>query len=208
MRIWDYRLLDSDPVPDSFRYIVLRESGGRCALCGATKNDRPLAVDHFVPRSKGGKTEYGNLQMLCAKCNRSKGNKDDTDFREAPPESIKDCRFCYENITNRIVEEHATMTAITDGYPVTEGHLLVVPKRHIADYLALSQRERNDADDLIRFLSGAIRQKDDRVTGFNIGANCGESAGQTIFHAHIHLIPRRDGDTPDPRGGVRGVIPG
>ena len=124
------------------------------------------------------------------------------------PASIDDCRFCYGNIADRVVEELGTVIAIADGYPVTEGHLLIVPKRHIADYLQMSRRERDDADDLIRLLAGDIRQKDHEVTGFNIGANCGESAGQTIFHAHIHLIPRRDGDTPNPKGGVRGVIPG
>ena len=208
MGLWDYHPLDSDTVPDSLRYIALRESGGRCALCGATKKDQRLNVDHIVPRSKGGKTEYENLRVLCVNCYRVKGNKDQTDFRHDPSYSVEDCRFCYDNITNIIVEEFDTVSAITDGYPVTSGHLLIVPKRHITDYLLLSQREKNDADNLIRLLADSIKQKDSRVTGFNIGANCGESAGQTIFHAHIHLIPRRDGDTPNPRGGVRGVIPG
>ena len=77
---WDYRLLETDPVSDVLRYRVLMESGGRCALCGATKNERPLDVDHILPRSKGGKNVYENLQVLCSKCNRSKGNKDETDF--------------------------------------------------------------------------------------------------------------------------------
>jgi ATP adenylyltransferase len=67
--------------------------------------------------------------------------------------------------------------------------------------------ERTEADILIRALQKKILSNDPTVTGFNIGTNSGESAGQTIFHAHIHLIPRRDGDTPNPRGGVRGVIP-
>ncbi|NIO19566.1 MAG: HIT domain-containing protein, partial [Candidatus Aenigmarchaeota archaeon] len=67
--------------------------------------------------------------------------------------------------------------------------------------------ERRDAEGLLRILKNRILRKDQSVTGFNIGSNGGASAGQTIFHAHIHLIPRRDGDTPDPRGGVRGVIP-
>jgi ATP adenylyltransferase len=80
--LWDYRFLDSDFVPDSLRYRVLKESDGKCALCGATKRMRPLEVDHIIPRSKGGKTEYDNLQVLCTKCNRTKNNKDDTDFRE------------------------------------------------------------------------------------------------------------------------------
>ncbi|MCK4409764.1 MAG: HNH endonuclease [Candidatus Eisenbacteria sp.] len=81
--LWDYRLLEADPIPDSARYMVLKESGGRCALCGATKQERPLDVDHIKPRSKGGTNDPSNLQVLRSKCNRSKGNKDDTDFRDA-----------------------------------------------------------------------------------------------------------------------------
>jgi diadenosine tetraphosphate (Ap4A) HIT family hydrolase len=72
----------------------------------------------------------------------------------------------------------------------------------------MSRKERKDTEDLIMELKNKIMGGDSSVTGFNIGINIGESAGQTIFHAHIHLIPRRNGDTPEPRGGVRWVIPG
>ncbi len=96
--IWDYRLLDTDPIPDSLRYRVLKESGGRCAQCGATKKERPPDVDHIKPRSKGGKNEYENLQILCSKCNRSKGNKDNTDFTGELLTSVADCIFCHDNI--------------------------------------------------------------------------------------------------------------
>ena len=71
----------------------------------------------------------------------------------------------------------------------------------------MTTAEKIDADNLLRILQKKISGADSTVTGFNVGMNCGESAGQTIFHAHIHLIPRRDRDTPNPRGGVRGVIP-
>jgi hypothetical protein len=74
--IWDYRLLDTDQVPDSLRYRVLKESGGRCALCGTTKKERPLNVDHIKPKSKGGKNVYVDLQVLCSKCNRSERDKE------------------------------------------------------------------------------------------------------------------------------------
>jgi diadenosine tetraphosphate (Ap4A) HIT family hydrolase len=67
--------------------------------------------------------------------------------------------------------------------------------------------ERLDADQLLRLLQGRIKGDDTKVAGFNVGANCGDAAGQTIDHAHIHLIPRRTGDMDNPRGGVRGVIP-
>jgi len=71
----------------------------------------------------------------------------------------------------------------------------------------MTESEREDASDLLRVLKKKLEEKDETITGFNIGMNSGESAGQTVMHAHIHLIPRRRGDTPNPRGGLRGVIP-
>ena len=206
--IWDYRMLDTNPIPDSLYYRVLKESGGRCALCGATKKERPLQVDHIKPRSKGGKTVYENLQVLCSKCNQSKSNKDNTDFRnDLGTDEVSECRFCFSRIRNRIVDEFDTVLAILDKYPVTDGHHLIIPKRHAEDWFSLSDKERRDADSLIQVLQNKLSESDETITGFNIGVNCGESAGQTIFHAHIHLIPRRDKDISDPTGGVRGVIP-
>ncbi len=208
LSLWDYRLLEADPIPDSVRYMVLKESGGRCALCGATKQERPLDVDHIKPRSKGGTNDPSNLQVLCSKCNRSKGNKDDTDFRDAPLlERDPDCPFCSEEMRARTVEENDSVFAIEDNFPVTPGHVLIIPKRHASDFFAMTSQERRDAEGLLRILKERIARDDPSVTGFNVGVNCGESAGQTIMHAHIHLIPRRDGDLEDPRGGVRGVIP-
>jgi len=206
---WDYRLLDTDPIPDVLRYRVLMESGGRCALCGATKKERPLDVDHIVPKSRGGKNVYANLQILCSKCNRSKGNKDKTDFRQDLHfDSEPNCPFCYDNVRHRIIRQLDSAYAIEDGFPVTRGHLLIIPKRHTPDYFSLSKLEKDSIEDILQILRKHILVNDSSVTGFNVGINNGESAGQTIFHAHIHLIPRRDGDTDNPRGGVRGVIPG
>ena len=207
LSIWDYRLLDSSPVPDNLYYKVLKDSYGRCALCGATKKERPLHVDHIKPRSKGGQTVYENLQVLCSKCNQAKSNKDDTDFRNELFDSDPECPFCYENLKPRILEENDAALAIIDGFQVSDWHCLIIPKRHTPDYFSLTRKEKQDADAIIRILKTRISESDQSVSGFNIGINCGESAGQTIFHAHIHLIPRRDGDTPNPRGGVRGVIP-
>jgi hypothetical protein len=81
IRIWDHRMIDDEPVPDSLRYQVLNRDR-RCLLCGAAAKDKPLHVDHMVPRSKGGATSLDNLQTLCFECNGGKNNKDDTDFRE------------------------------------------------------------------------------------------------------------------------------
>lgn len=209
LAIWDYRLLDNEPVSDVLRLRVLEESGGRCALCGATKKEMPLHVDHIKPRSKGGKTIYENLQVLCARCNQTKSNKSDTDYRkQTPDEHIPECHFCMDRIKHRIVDEYETVCAIQDRYPVAKGHHLIIPKRHTQDWFTMSKHERDHAESLIRIIKNRLSDSDKAITGFNIGMNCGESAGQTIFHAHIHLIPRRNGDTPDPRGGVRGAMPG
>jgi len=117
------------------------------------------------------------------------------------------CPFCYDNIKDCVVAEQNSVVAIQDSYPVTDGHLLIVPKRHMEDYFSMNETEKKDIGALIMKLKNRIMEKYHSVTGFNIGTNIGESAGQTIFHAHIHLIPRRKDDTPNPRGGVRGVIP-
>jgi ATP adenylyltransferase len=119
-----------------------------------------------------------------------------------------DCIFCYDNIKHRIIEEWGSAIAIMDAYPVTEGHVLVIPKRHVPHYFDLTNAERRDADTLMEHLQGKMARQDPSITGYNIGVNCGESAGQTIFHVHYHLFPRRFGDTDNPRGGVRGAIRG
>lgn len=206
--IWDYRLLGTDPVPDSLRFQVLKESGGRCALCGITKNDSPLDVDHIIPRSRGGSNELANLQVLCAKCNRTKGNKDDTDFKSLPLDRDESCLFCSDEIKERIIEDNGTVFAIKDKFPVTEEHTLIIPKRHTPDYFSLTNLERQHSDELLRYLKSKIAAADNAVVGFNVGMNCGDIAGQTVMHAHIHLIPRRKGDVENPRGGVRHIFPG
>jgi diadenosine tetraphosphate (Ap4A) HIT family hydrolase len=84
----------------------------------------------------------------------------------------------------------------------------VISKRHVSDYFALSYNEKRDVESLLSLLRRQILLDDPTVQGFNIGMNCGEAAGQTVMHAHIHLIPRRVGDVDEPRGGVRGCVPG
>lgn len=100
------------------------------------------------------------------------------------------------------------MFAIRDGFPVTPLHTLVIPKRHVRDYFGLTKEEILAADEMLHKLRQTIQEEDGSVSGFNIGINAGEVAGQTIFHCHIHLIPRREGDVENPRGGVRHLIPG
>lgn len=118
------------------------------------------------------------------------------------------CIFCYQQVRHRIVAEHGSTVAIMDGYPVTPGHTLVIPRRHVSAYFDLSEEERRDADRLLEIMYQRLARKDASISGYNIGLNCGATAGQTIFHVHYHLIPRRAGDTDNPRGGVRGAIRG
>jgi ATP adenylyltransferase len=96
--------------------------------------------------------------------------------------------------------------ALRDTYPATQLHTLVIPKRHAASFFDLFEPERCAINQLLDAVRVEIRKKDASLSGFNIGMNSGDAAGQTIGHAHVHLIPRRQGDVQD--GGVGGVIPG
>jgi len=116
------------------------------------------------------------------------------------------CLFCAMPPPSRIAENQLAY-AIRDNYPVTPLHSLVIPKRHVEDYFGLEEDELLHCNQLLCELKQAIMGEDDTVCGFNVGMNAGAAAGQTIFHCHIHLIPRREGDNSNPRGGVRGVIP-
>ncbi len=117
------------------------------------------------------------------------------------------CVFC--TVANeQIVVSNRLAFAIRDTSPVTPLHTLVLPRRHVADYFELEPAEIGALDDLLRETRRDIRARDPAVAGFNIGVNIGAVAGQTVFHCHVHLIPRRSGDVANPRGGVRAVIPG
>jgi diadenosine tetraphosphate (Ap4A) HIT family hydrolase/5-methylcytosine-specific restriction endonuclease McrA len=208
-RIWSHRKMSAGYISGTIKYQVLVRAKSRCELCGVPNDEKALEVDHIIPRSKHGKDEISNYQALCYSCNAMKRDRDDTDFRGVL-ESYKlresKCIFC-DMSKSRIVSENALCIAIRDRYPVTDGHMLVIPKRHVSDFFDLYQPERNAAHALLDEQRVAIQGKDKTVSGFNVGVNSGHDAGQTIFHCHIHLIPRRAGDMENPRGGVRGVIP-
>jgi ATP adenylyltransferase len=118
------------------------------------------------------------------------------------------CVFCEQIATKGVpVAELAKAVLLRDRFPVTDGHLLAVPRRHCDEFFELDDDEMRDLWKLLTEGRQRIVRKDPSVEGFNVGVNAGVVAGQTISHVHIHLIPRRAGDTDDPRGGVRGVIP-
>jgi diadenosine tetraphosphate (Ap4A) HIT family hydrolase len=113
------------------------------------------------------------------------------------------CPFCDE--TNYESEGDLTF-AKTDSYPVSKGHTLVIPKRHISSYFECTDNERLELWSLVEQVKTELEDTF-APDGFNIGINVGEAAGQTVPHMHIHVIPRYSGDMDDPRGGVRGIIP-
>ena len=116
------------------------------------------------------------------------------------------CLFC--NIKKSgVAHENDLAYARYDSYPVSKDHCLIIPKRHIKYYFDLSHNELIACDELIKIVKSEIIKKDQSVKGFNIGTNIGKDSGQSIFHCHIHLIPRRVGDVKNPQGGVRSVIP-
>jgi diadenosine tetraphosphate (Ap4A) HIT family hydrolase len=122
-----------------------------------------------------------------------------------PKPKPKPCPFCTLP-DSRIVEENEHAVVILDGFPVSPGHSLIIPKRHVGSFFEITDIERAA---LFKLLDRAKELVSDQhqPDGFNIGINDGAAAGQTVPHLHIHLIPRYDGDLADPRGGVRWVIP-
>ena len=119
---------------------------------------------------------------------------------------INNCLF-YNIEEDRIVHKYKHFYVIRDAFPVTPLHSLVITKRHVVSYFQCTKEEHDEIPMILDTQKTELKILDASITGFNIGMNIGEDAGQTIFHCHIHIIPRRQGDTPNPRGGVRGVIP-
>lgn len=114
------------------------------------------------------------------------------------------CPFCSFD-SARVLHASASAVALTDGYPVSPGHCLIVPRRHVVSWFDTNDDERRDMLALLDAARVSIQKIHDPA-GFNIGINDGAAAGQTVPHVHIHLIPRYVGDVPDPRGGVRWVL--
>lgn len=118
---------------------------------------------------------------------------------------MKPCPFCTLPV-ERIIDSNYFGVIIRDGFPISPGHKLVIPKRHVGSWFELNQEEQKGLMELLT-KAQKILEKEFSPDGYNIGINDGPAAGQTVPHLHMHLIPRYKGDQEDPRGGVRWIIP-
>ena len=185
--IWEHRRRSAGYISGTLRYEVLKSAKFRCELCGTSAENRALEVDHIRPRNKGGTDEIANLQALCYSCNAMKRDRDDTDFRAvraAYSDREPDCPFCSPE-KREVLLQNELGFVFKDFYAVSEWHILVVPKRHIADYFDLGTAEVRACQQLLVDARSLVLGKDSRVLGFNVGINSGKVAGQTVMHCHI-----------------------
>lgn len=122
------------------------------------------------------------------------------------PGTDGDCPFCAEIGSTQLIAANDRAIAFLAGYPVSPGHTLIVPKRHEHDFFALTRDEKAAMLELVDPVRDHI-QKGFGPDAYNVGMNAGKAAGQTIRHAHLHVIPRYAGDVEEPRGGIRWVLP-
>lgn len=116
------------------------------------------------------------------------------------------CFFCKRIEAHDLVVENELAVAMADSFPLTRGHRLIVSRRHEPDLFSLSEAEQRAMWELIKTVKSAL-DEEFRPDAYNIGINAGREAGQTVFHVHLHLIPRYRGDVTDPRGGMRWIFP-
>jgi len=124
----------------------------------------------------------------------------------AIPAFDEGCPFCAYDLMGEKPAENDLAFVKPDDRPLTEGHSLIITKRHVRDWFETTKMEQEAMNDLIRTTRLQLLEADPTIEGFNMGMNLGEVAGQTVFHCHFHLIPRRRNDGLWSKGGVRGVI--
>jgi diadenosine tetraphosphate (Ap4A) HIT family hydrolase len=157
------------------------------AVAWQTPHQRTLKVDHIIPRNQGGSDDFSNLQSLCFRCNAAKRDTDSTDFRglQASYASREvGCEFCALEASGRVLLENELALCVADAYPVTPGHSLVIPRRHVADGLALHQPEWNAVVELLKRRREQLSAQDASISAWNVGFNSGEAAGQTVFYGN------------------------
>ena len=123
-----------------------------------------------------------------------------------PEIAASDCLFCNPK-PHEILDENELAIRLVDNHPVVKGHCLVIPRRHAPTYFELTDDELLAINELLQRGREKLMNEDETITGFNIGTNAGKSAGQSVYHCHLHFFPRRDGDQDNPRGGVRRIFP-
>jgi ATP adenylyltransferase len=190
-QIWQHRKLSSGYISGTLRFEVLKKAQFHCELCGISADIRALEVDHIVPRNLGGTDDPTNLQALCYSCNSMKRDKDETDFRmvrQSFKRPVDGCLFCKVS-AERVLHENELAFAIRDEFPVTRLHTLIIPKRHVLEAFDLSRPEVNACNELSKIAKQFIEHDDFGVSGFNVGFNDGEVAGQTV-------PPKPIGDPP------------
>lgn len=119
---------------------------------------------------------------------------------------MTDCVFCRHDVRDEVLAANELAVAFPAGFPVSPGHALIVPRRHEPDFFSLGADEQAAVVALVNPVKAALDAKFG-PDAYNLGVNAGTAAGQTILHAHLHVIPRYAGDVPEPRGGVRWVLP-
>ncbi len=125
------------------------------------------------------------------------------------PNTAADCIFCRvgDPSVNRILKETGRFYARWDNYPVSDGHVEIVPKSHVVSFFDLTPDHMREAYELMCEVQ-KILTEEYQPQGYTIGINDGRAAGRTVDHLHIHVIPRYTGDVADPRGGIRQILPG
>ena len=118
----------------------------------------------------------------------------------------EECIFCRPQAQSDLLASNDLAIAFPAGYPVSRGHALIVPRRHEPDFFALTADEQAAVVALVNPVRAVLAERY-QPDAYNLGVNAGKAAGQTILHAHLHVIPRYTGDVPEPRGGVRWVLP-
>ena len=191
--LWSYRIKSSGYIKSSLKLRVLGQAKYRCLLCGVSAEYRALEVDHIVPRNHGGADDISNLQALCYSCNAMKRDTDDTDFRgiaESYSHRVAECEFC-DPPPQALLFTNELSFSIAAPSPTSKGHTLLVPKRHVEDYLDLYQPELNAIQRNLVDYKNRLQESDATITGFSVGFESGSVVEQAASHCYLNLIPRR-----------------
>ena len=190
--VFAHRSRHRSPISGSVKYQVLTRARGRCECCGAHEHQRALEVDHIIPKNQGGSDDISNLQALCFRCNAGKRDTDSTDFRgllASYGQRQKGCVFCALEGSGRVLLENELAPWIADAYPVSEGHSLVIPRRHVADGLPLQQAVCNAVVELLRQRRGKLRVMKHSPYGRHAWQELKAWSTKT-FHACVPAIAR------------------